>query len=139
VRLLDVHVADSVDAGEANTMVEAAMNDATALEALDLAVYTQHLMDRGDFTAEKVDLVVIASFVNSVGGSRHCHMVVHGDFTGEQECISADCVTGCRLEGQIAVGMDLCMLEGHKKGLNAGAHVPLPQLVQTFPSCRVSE
>ena len=35
-------------------MVEAAMNDPTALEALDLTVYTRHLADRGDLTAEKV-------------------------------------------------------------------------------------
>lgn len=46
--------ADSIDAGEANQLVEAAMNDPTALEALDLSVYMRHLMERGAFFAEKV-------------------------------------------------------------------------------------
>lgn len=30
------------------------MNDPTALEALNLSVYTRHLMDRGEFSADKV-------------------------------------------------------------------------------------
>ena len=51
--------ADSVDAGEASAMVEAAMNDPAALEALDLTVYTRHLADRGDLTAEKAGFRVL--------------------------------------------------------------------------------
>lgn len=42
-------------------MVEAAMNDPTALEALDLTVYTRHLADRGDLTAEKVQSAAVSS------------------------------------------------------------------------------
>jgi hypothetical protein len=63
-------------------MVEAAMNDPTALEALDLTVYTRHLADRGDLTAEKVHSAAILELCRAcwTSGSLEC---------GTQVCMTA--------------------------------------------------